>query len=59
MQNGARPNRAAHVLPPTVSTDHRRAWPVNGASSEAGRRLAQQFEQHHIRKRYHAIVRAG
>ncbi|KNB22333.1 tRNA pseudouridine synthase C, partial [Salmonella enterica subsp. enterica serovar Infantis] len=26
-------------------------------SSEAGRRLAQQFEQHHIRKRYHAIVR--
>lgn len=28
-----------------------------GLSSEAGRRLAQQFEQHHIRKRYHAIVR--
>ncbi len=28
-----------------------------GLSSEAGRLLAQQFEQHQIRKRYHAIVR--
>lgn len=28
-----------------------------GLSSEVGCRLAQQFEQHHIRKRYHAIVR--
>ncbi len=30
---------------------------VNGAVQRSGRRLAQQFEQHHIRKRYHAIVR--
>ncbi len=28
-----------------------------GLSSEAGRLLAQQFEQHQIQKRYHAIVR--
>jgi len=28
-----------------------------GLSSEAGRRLSQQFEQHQIQKRYHAIVR--
>nr|MDK7876860.1 hypothetical protein [Streptococcus agalactiae] len=28
-----------------------------GVSREAGRLLAQQFEQHQIRKRYHAIVR--
>ncbi len=28
-----------------------------GLSSEAGRLLAQQFEQHQIHKRYHTIVR--
>ncbi|MDP0800634.1 pseudouridine synthase, partial [Klebsiella pneumoniae] len=28
-----------------------------GLSGEAGRVLAQQFEQHQIRRRYHAIVR--
>ena len=28
-----------------------------GLSSEAGRLLAQQFEQHQIQKRYHAVVR--
>lgn len=45
-----------------VFTAHRLDRPTSGVllmglSSEAGRRLAQQFEQHHIRKRYHAIVR--
>ncbi|SQI21344.1 RNA pseudouridylate synthase [Salmonella enterica subsp. arizonae] len=45
-----------------VFTAHRLDRPTSGVllmglSSEAGRRLAQQFEQHHIRKRYHAMVR--
>lgn len=45
-----------------VFTAHRLDRPTSGVllmglSSEAGRLLAQQFEQHQIRKRYHAIVR--
>ncbi|EOI3451046.1 tRNA pseudouridine(65) synthase TruC [Cronobacter sakazakii] len=45
-----------------VFTAHRLDRPTSGVllmglSSEAGRRLAQQFEQHQIQKRYHAIVR--
>ncbi|POP46346.1 tRNA pseudouridine(65) synthase TruC [Superficieibacter electus] len=45
-----------------VYTAHRLDRPTSGVllmglSSEAGRRLAQQFEQHQIQKRYHAIVR--
>ena len=45
-----------------VFTAHRLDRPTSGVllmglSSEAGRRLAQQFEQHQIHKRYHAIVR--
>ncbi len=53
----ARPNRPQYVLPPTVSTQTHVGRTVNGAVQRSGRRLAQQFEQHHIRKRYHAIVR--
>lgn len=45
-----------------VFTAHRLDRPTSGVllmglSSEAGRLLAQQFEQHQIQKRYHAIVR--
>lgn len=45
-----------------VFTAHRLDRPTSGVllmglSSEAGRRLSQQFEQHLIQKRYHAIVR--
>lgn len=45
-----------------VYTAHRLDRPTSGVllmglSSEAGRRLSQQFEQHQIQKRYHAIVR--
>lgn len=45
-----------------VFTAHRLGKPTSGVllmglSSEAGRLLAQQFEQHQIQKRYHAIVR--
>lgn len=52
----ARPDRSARF------TAHRLDRPTSGVllmglSSEAGRLLAQQFEQHQIRKRYHAIVR--
>ncbi len=44
-----------------VFTAHRLDRPTSGVllmglSSEAGRLLAQQFEQHQIQKRYHAIV---
>ena len=45
-----------------VFTAHRLDRPTSGVllmglSSEAGRLLSQQFEQHQIQKRYHAIVR--
>lgn len=45
-----------------VFTAHRLDRPTSGVllmglSSEAGRLLAQQFEQHQMQKRYHAIVR--
>lgn len=45
-----------------VFTVHRLDRPTSGVllmglSSEAGRLLSQQFEQHQIQKRYHAIVR--
>ncbi|EMH4163668.1 tRNA pseudouridine(65) synthase TruC [Pluralibacter gergoviae] len=45
-----------------VFTAHRLDRPTSGVllmglSSEAGRRLSLQFEQHQIQKRYHAIVR--
>lgn len=45
-----------------VFTVHRLDRPTSGVllmglSSEAGRRLSQQFEHHQIQKRYHAIVR--
>ena len=45
-----------------VYTVHRLDRPTSGVllmglSSEAGRLLSQQFEQHQIQKRYHAIVR--
>lgn len=45
-----------------VFTAHRLDRPTSGVllmglSSEAGRRLSQQFEQHQMQKRYHAIVR--
>uniref|UniRef100_UPI00398C6A4A pseudouridine synthase n=1 Tax=Salmonella enterica TaxID=28901 RepID=UPI00398C6A4A len=45
-----------------VFTAHRLDKPTSGVllmglSSEAGRRQAQHFEQHHIRKRYHAMLR--
>ncbi len=54
--NGARPNRpVCFYRPPSRQTHVGRT--VNGAVQRSGRRLAQQFEQHHIRKRYHAIVR--
>nr|MBA2815516.1 tRNA pseudouridine synthase C [Candidatus Pantoea persica] len=45
-----------------VFTAHRLDRPTSGVllmglSSEAGRRLAQQFEQHQMQKTYHAVVR--
>ena len=45
-----------------VFTAHRLDRPTSGVllmglSSEAGRRLSQQFEQHQMQKRYHAVVR--
>ena len=45
-----------------VFTAHRLDRPTSGVllmglSSEAGRLLSQQFEQHQMQKRYHAIVR--
>lgn len=47
-----------------VFTAHRLDRPTSGVllmglSSEAGRLLAQQFEQHQIQKRYHAIGAIG
>ncbi len=45
-----------HVLLLIVWTDQLLVL-LMGLSSEAGRLLAQQFEQHQIQKRYHAIVR--